>query len=230
MPRYIKQPQEQPQRETVKPYQILSGGLPGSTVIRVGGDQNVKISGIDRAISVTTESTSIVMGKVSETGETGFIMREGTLGRLLATSRDGQFSLRISQAGKEVATATDEELIFNSDRNLFKIIDTKTGKVTVSWVGASPGPIQTFTKTIAHGQSNTPAILAFANDPTEAAGTYRPLPYDVVAYDGVARMGIAARMTYSVNQVDLKFTVQTTTNLVNGDWPFRYYILQETAR
>lgn len=61
--RYFQQPLPETQRKPVLPHQIISGGLPGSTVLRIGGDSGIKISGVDRAITITdTEGNSLRIG------------------------------------------------------------------------------------------------------------------------------------------------------------------------
>lgn len=63
---YYDSPPGDVQRQPLEPKSIISGGLPGATEIRIGGNQNIKISGRDQQISVTTTGGMITMGATSD--------------------------------------------------------------------------------------------------------------------------------------------------------------------
>lgn len=62
---YQAQPGDE-QRQPLEPKSIISGGLPGATQIRIGGNQNILIDGLHQRISVTTTNGSITMGVTSD--------------------------------------------------------------------------------------------------------------------------------------------------------------------
>lgn len=143
---------------------------------------------------------------------------------------DGTYGLWVSKPGFDVRTASATQLVFNSGQNVFKIITTATDTITATWVGASPGPIQTFTKVIAHGQSITPAILAFGNYPSAAAGSYSSLPVTVSRFSGTVNALVTdSELSILVDAVNITFRVNLTSNVNSGNWAFRYYLLQESA-
>lgn len=87
MPRYFDLPPIQPQREVVTPDKIMSGALPGSTVIRIGGDENVKIDGINRTISATLAGGTVSLGNIGS-GNPGISISDGTT-VLMEITQDG---------------------------------------------------------------------------------------------------------------------------------------------
>jgi hypothetical protein len=233
--RYFQQPSDETQRKPVKPSQIISGGLPGSTVIRIGGDQNVKISGIDRTISVSTADSTIEVGNITDTGQTGIKIKDSsdftrfrmtpttwtwydktsnTARAIIDTSND-TFSMKVSQSGYDVTTATNDRLVFNSANNLFKIIKSDIIEVPVVPAG---GLINT-TTSIGISSTYTPMAIGTLLDGVDAFvlpvgrnGT----DYSIYSYldGGVIHVGILA------------------DNNVGVDAPavdVRYYVLQETA-
>lgn len=56
----------------------------------------------------------------------------GTRRVLLGKGADGFYGLKVSPEGTDVYTATDAELIFNSDQNVFKILDKPTVSFSIS--------------------------------------------------------------------------------------------------
>src|SRR5579872_4588155 len=76
------------------------------------------------------------------------------------------FVLKISKPGFDVRSATDAQLQFNSNQDIFKIVLTGTLASI-----ATSGP--TTTTTIAHNLGYIPAVLAF----TVVGGLYRSTPY-----------------------------------------------------
>src|SRR5688572_22395653 len=88
MPRYFSPPPIDPQREVVYPNKIQSGALPGSTVIRIGGDENVKIDGINRTISATLAGGTVSLGNIGGSGIPGISISDGTT-TLMEITKDG---------------------------------------------------------------------------------------------------------------------------------------------
>jgi hypothetical protein len=99
---------------------------------------------------------------------------------LIGPDSGGNEVVKISQAGFDASTATNSQLIFNSQQNTFKVATTLTGSLAVSfssYAQGSGGPATyTFASsnslTLVHGLSTTPAIVPFLYDPT--SGVYVP--------------------------------------------------------
>lgn len=99
--RFFAPAQLEAQRKPLFPHKIISGSLPGATEIRIGGDQNIKISGKDQQISISTDAGTIEMGRISAT----------RLG-LEVTNTDG------SSSGIGIVPGTLDELgFFSTDIN-----------------------------------------------------------------------------------------------------------------
>jgi len=138
----------------------------------------------------------------------------------------------VSKPGKDVAKITDSaELIFNSNQNVFKVVDSNSISFAVSNLATGA----TFTEPVAHGQKDVPAIIAFLNGSSSSYltfGRYYAVPTTVpVAVGGVYQAGI--QYSYQVDQTFIYFTVSNYTSLSPitdvGTATFKYYILQETA-
>lgn len=65
---YVDWPELEPQRKPLVPHKMISGALPGATEIRIGGSQNIKISGRGRNITITTDDGSITFGQKEDGG------------------------------------------------------------------------------------------------------------------------------------------------------------------
>jgi hypothetical protein len=163
------------------------------------------------------------------------IVSDGTTNRIiLGKQNDGTYGLRVSQAGIDVGTATNSQLIFNSDQNIFKIALSGTATLTV------PNPVPastTYTTTIAHGLGIVPASLCFVNLPSSVAvtlpGQNTPLPYYNVANGGgtttITSFMILTRVDSTNLYIDWKSNYAVGLADVDGDYIFKYYLLQETA-
>lgn len=65
---YVDWPALEEQRKPLVPHKMISGALPGATEIRIGGSQNIKISGRGRNITITTDDGSITFGQKEDGG------------------------------------------------------------------------------------------------------------------------------------------------------------------
>lgn len=70
--RYFKPPVLETQRKPLLPKDIISGSLPGATQIRVGGDENILIDGLNKRITVTTSGGTSGVGTIPGSNESGF--------------------------------------------------------------------------------------------------------------------------------------------------------------
>lgn len=146
---------------------------------------------------------------------------------------DGNVKIKLSQDDKDVMTATDDELIWSSDFNTFKIVKIGTGQapsVTTSLDGTN-----TYfgfnSNSYAHNLGFVPVCLAFIQD----SGNYLPLPltsnYTLGPSGGIG--SISYRIIVSDTSVIITTIVvdyggsagATTTSALN----VKYYLLRETA-
>lgn len=133
-----------------------------------------------------------------------------------------KFGLRVADDGVDVLTATADQLIFNSDQNIFKVVLSGTTSLVYD------GNVGTFS-TIAHGQSNIPIVLAYVQFPDNAnfnpmAGQYVPMPVYI------NRTGLpAVQCVQSVDATNIYLRVHDIYAPPNQTYNFRYYVLQETA-
>lgn len=159
--------------------------------------------------------------------ENGVLQNDSANDRVRLGKRSmGDSGLFVSRVGVNVDTASDDDLIFNSNQNTFKIV--KSDVVTVNAVGFGQ-----FQQSIPHGQKKVPGIIGYAVYPSVGVNTWAQTPFDVkVVPTSSADTSIAsiANANIFITASHITFTV-TKTNFagLNGDWIFRYYLLQETA-
>lgn len=163
----------------------------------------------------------------------------GTRRVLLGKGASGFYGLKVSEEGVDVYTATDDQLIFNSSQNLFKIVRSSTGSVTVG----SGDSYTTVTTTIPHGLNFTPIVLGFvdSNSTILSHSGRTPTPYTMYESVTTSPIGLIDNTLYVVIG---QFTITAdATNIylnvgthkvtfytqLQGVWNFTYYVLQETA-
>lgn len=135
----------------------------------------------------------------------------------------------VSQPGIDVTQATDNQLIFNSSQNIFKIV----GSGTLTLI--SPDPLHsntTVTVAFAHNLGYVPAFLGFITGSQYlGSDVYLQTPYTVTAN---IVSGTPEPITYSLS-ADIS---NIYANVYNGGGvgisgvgttTFKYYLLQETA-
>jgi hypothetical protein len=153
---------------------------------------------------------------VSDAGEQQIRVSDDTSDRvLLGAIGDGEWGLKVSVSGVDVTTASDDDLLFDSTRNTFKILSTGTATLTVTGTGQ-------FQVEIPHNLGYTPAFLAFVD---AGAGFRSPLPAYVYNNLGAitAQFNIVVNATYTRLYID---NLSTATPFTER---FRYYLLQQTA-
>lgn len=170
-------------------------------------------------------------GKLNfEQGEGRIVGRDdNNITRLLINTNP--FEMKVSKEGFDAFTAANDELIFNSSQNVFKIVFSGTATLdalTINTGGASwSASVGSNTLVIPHGLGYVPAILAY----WDIGGEYSPLP--------ITRTITAAGssfMMYSilafVDATNIKLSSELTGYNVNtsfGSVNIKYYLLQETA-
>lgn len=137
---------------------------------------------------------------------------------------DGNYGLWVSKPGFNVTTATENELIFNSTNNIFKIVSTGTANI----IGAGFGLTST---TVSHSQPQIPIIFAFVTITGVGIGLTAGhiLPYNYWIFSGP---GIVSQflVDYQVNKTSIDFNMYDSDGTWTGaNADIRYYIVQETA-
>lgn len=153
---------------------------------------------------------------------------------------NGNVGVKMSQSGVDVQTATDDQLIFSTDFNLFKIVATGTLTVTKDFPShgaSSSGQEDTDPATVdltGYGFTNPPIVLVAR----EFGGNY-----SFISKGSVEDSSFAAN--HWVIDTWIPFVTTTELNITlyrvwatgvggaisadTGTYGLRYYILQETA-
>lgn len=240
-------------------FKLQTGNMRGTQGVGYGG---VKIDGAHNRIQLDANDTQVTIGDTSDTDNlTGVALYDPatqknvvTLGkdvtsgnettgltaydssgtrRLLAgTYPDGNIKIKLSQTGYDVATATDDQLIWSSDFNMLKIV--KTGTLNVPAVSAPALGSQS----IASAETNTgvlsPSPLASSSYILSGGFAY-PLPYlftvatGAGAYSGIAQE-FKAYTRVSAGNIIFGVTVINTDIVSTTATTVKYYIFKETAQ
>ena len=171
-------------------------------------------------------STDSLNGKLSfEQDNNRIIGRDAdNLPRLLILADGTDFVMKVAKPGKDATRDGDADMIFDSSRNVFKIVKTGTATLNLNLtVGGNS------TVTVPHGLGFTPVVMAFT---TYAGGYYQQLPVVVVNPNssGATLQGRVAYQIYCYSDnTNIYFYYEGYTQGTGGSVPIRYYALQETA-
>ncbi len=195
--------------DRLKPRQTGTGAMRGQQTLL--GDKNSKI--VFGIVPDTTNDLGIT-----------FYDDIGTRRFLVGDYPNDAVKMKLSQVGYDVRTATDDQLIWSSDFNNFKIVTA--GSLTVNYVASSYQATASYT----HGLGRTPAFVAFVSDTAAYYGT----PYISFAVAGTESGKV--RSVYDVIADSTTITARVTMSDVagggfasNATVIFKYYLLQETA-
>lgn len=142
----------------------------------------------------------------------------------------------VAKTGIDVRTATDDQLIFNSQNDTLKVVKSGTADVTVM----SSDFLTTKTTIIPHNLGFTPASLCYCvglpGDFTTITGQVL-LPYTVFAEGSTAshpyKMNDMAYFCFTTDSTNAYANIvvsdATFYNQLVGTYTFIYYLLQETA-
>lgn len=129
-----------------------------------------------------------------------------------------KFGFKVAQDGFDVLTANDDELIFNSEQNMFKIIQSGTATLPAD----ASGPPYVSSVTVNHNLGYIPVVKAYAG----TLGVSLELPF--IEFN--SGTGVITEV-YTVG-----FITTTTINFVHTDLVdpttdigIKYYLMQETA-
>lgn len=144
----------------------------------------------------------------------------GTRRVLLGKGADDFYGLKVSQEDVDVYSAADNELVFNSNQNVFKVVAQGTTSVTYT------ANDTVYTSVVPHGQSNIPIVNAyFAN-----SGARVSIPYYILGAGGGGGYFIAAGIWAAVDATNITFVFANGNVLpLPGVADFKYYIMVESA-
>lgn len=165
------------------------------------------------------ESTEALNGKLNfEQSKNRIVGRDAdNLIRLLILADGANFVMKVAKEGFDATNASDDELIFNSDQNVLKVVDS--GSAVVAAGGA--GTIRT--TTIDHDLGFVPAVIAYQNDGT----SYFQLPYTAINITGGT---VNVHMSYVVTATQITFYVHNSSvSPGTSALTVKYYLLQESA-
>ena len=165
---------------------------------------------------------------------------ENFLPRLLISAQNNQFRMRISKDGANVLTATDLDLIFNSDNNLFKIIDSDEIELTMSQINNGNSGSTSETIPVPDGVVGLPTVIAFVTFPSVQAvdsAYVRFFGGSVVQAGSVSSSDISiifiSEEEISATNEDITFSwkVSNATGFTQPEVTvnIKYFILTETA-
>jgi len=140
----------------------------------------------------------------------------------------GNIVVKVAKTGFDANVATNDQLIFNSQQDVFKIELNNTA----SLVGKNMTAGETKTVPIAHGLSTTPAFQIYVNAPSviglQGGSGLTNLPL-IYAAGGTIGLILQARVDSTNLYLDLINVGATTVDYSAYTWSFKYYLLQETA-
>lgn len=146
---------------------------------------------------------------------------------------DGSTALKVAKSGIDVASAVNDQLIFNSSQNVFKIVKSDTAVTTNAVATAAAGSFASgsTTVTIPHGLTFIPTVIAFIQDTDYTPNRFRLLPLTTYADVSGTRCNW---ITYSVdadssNIYLLSSLVATGGTGNTGIKTIKYFLLQESA-
>lgn len=142
----------------------------------------------------------------------------GTRRVLLGKGLNDFFGLKVSPEGVDVYDATDSQLIFNSDQNIFKIVSSGTTSLS------QPANTASVTVVVPHGQSAPPAVTAYLQDSTD----YFPLPLSFIN-SGATTLDLLQYISFYVDSTNITFYCTSPLTFGAHTYSIKYYILQETA-
>ena len=149
----------------------------------------------------------------------------------------GGFIMKISEPNIDVLTATNDQLIFNSDQNVFKIVKEITGgwpEVFVTGPGVDGFVFNSGTTVVAHGLTGVPAFLAFADFKGDGSRTNLPITITSVSDP---RYYLQGTISVTTDATNVTFTAEVLARLPAGVTvsfeaianACKVFLMQETA-
>lgn len=173
----------------------------------------------------------------------GDVYNDGSVDRVLIGFLKGGFGskeigLKVSKDSYDVKTATDDQLVFNSSQNVFKIVTTGTTSLTLPSLTLSSVGMQSSNVniTIAHNLGYVPAALVYSGD---VATNFQMLPrVDRGTSSSRANGSADVQYGYQVDSVNITIFANVICELFTAGsvsfsggtvTSFKFYLLRETA-
>lgn len=158
----------------------------------------------------------------------------GTRRVLFGKGANGFYGLKVSPANVDVFTATDDQLIFNSAQNVFKIVATGTVVFPDTAANSVAGGQQEQSIEIETGVESDKALIAFVFSYNVESSSLQ-LPY--IATTPSTGFGglIAYRFDFTpfvyipTGTIHIEVDSTNYLNFILGGSTMKWYVLQETA-
>ena len=191
---------------TVLPRDITTGNMRGTQTI------------------LGSAKSKVVIGNIPDTNSdfgVAFYDSTGVMRSLTGMYPDGSVKSKLSQAGYSVDTATNDQLVWSSDFNVFKIVSS--GTTTIAANGSSNA-----SASVAHSLPYLPAVIGYIYDGT----SYYPLPNFQVTTTGAPARTITGLVNVTVDTTNVTFQAQglgVPPATFSTDIVVKYYLLRETV-
>lgn len=135
---------------------------------------------------------------------------------------NGTNGMKVAQNGVDVTTADDDQLVFNSANNVFKIAMSGSVDISVSGSGPAQG-----TANIAHNLGYSPIIIGSVKLPAGLSSETVAFPGSYATYSGGL---FRIREMYEYFAADNNTaTLQIRSDIATGTYTVQYYVLVETG-
>lgn len=154
----------------------------------------------------------------------------GTRRVLMGKGPNGFYGLKVSKDTFDVYDAADEDLVFNSGQNVFKIVQsgtTETPGISLNTGGAFYGA-DSNTTTVTHNLGYIPAAMVYIDNGTYYEPVSGGLDWSQVGAAAFFLLGYG----FTVNDTSLRIYTRCfgyNTNQTEPGYTVKYYLLQETA-
>lgn len=158
-------------------------------------------------------------------------VNDGTYNRVsMGLLPDGSYGLKVSKPDFDVLSAADDELVFNSSQNVFKIVDKFSQPFTLT----SAATTIATTVTITHNLGYKPLIVSFVDITTLTNGTTGVYPVPVfVPGTGGGTTNVFVMLSYlrvmNVSNSTVSYDVGIQGGVQTFAGTITCYVLQETT-
>jgi hypothetical protein len=155
---------------------------------------------VTKIFRVANNSPGFIQGKLPNDTGYGFLLYDGdNVAIACYITPDGTPVLKVAKDGYDALTATDDQLIFNSQQNVFKIAKILTGDIAIDFAargaaGVAGGFSENSTNSLVllHGLTYIPSILVYG--------------YDTSQYIPISNGGLLKSPGFSTTNPQVNFT------------------------
>lgn len=186
--------------------------------------------------------TDAINGKLTfEQGNNRIVGRDtNNLMRLLISAQNDDFVIKISESGVDVESATNDQLVFNSAQNIFKIVDSDTVLADFAGFSAHASPVSSLEVVtlfaVDHNQGRLPAIMMFYGDGSTLALPIANGSIFFNKFTSTSWQSVHFEVEVTTTQIIVNMThtyaaSSGSTSAVSGftDYPFTYFVLQQSV-